>query len=110
MIKFADPFYLLGLVLILALFLYDHFFGKKREGTLIVSSESLISDEMKKKGKVRHYSLKLLNYFSLSLLVIGLSRPQLIDSIKETNVDVVDIVLVMDISSSMLATDFLLIV
>ena len=106
MIKFADPFYLLGLVLILALFLYDHFIGKKREGTLIVSSESLISDEMKKKGKVRHYSLKLLNYFSLSLLVIGLSRPQLIDSIKETNVDVVDIVLVMDISSSMLATDF----
>ena len=106
MIKFADPFYLLGLVLLLALFLYDYFIGKKREGTLIVSSKSLISNEMKKRGKARYYFLRFLNYFSLFLLTIGLSRPQLIDSIKETNVDVVDIVLVMDISSSMLATDF----
>ncbi len=106
MIKFSDPFYLLGLILILALFIYHRYIGKNREGTLVVSSESLISDSMKKRGKIRYQSIKFLNYFSLSLLVIGLSRPQLIDSIKETNVDVVDIVLVMDISSSMLATDF----
>jgi len=106
MIKFADPLYLLGLTFILALFLYHRFIGKNFEGTLIVSSESIVSDEMKKRGKLRYQSIKFLNYFSLCLLIIGLARPQLIDSIKETNVDVVDIVLVMDISSSMLATDF----
>ena len=106
MIKFADPLYLLGLIFILALFLYHRFIGKNLEGTLIISSESIVSDEMKKRGKLRYQSIKFLNYFSLCLLIIGLARPQLIDSIKETNVDVVDIVLVMDISSSMLATDF----
>ena len=106
MIKFAEPLYLLGLIFILALFLYHRFIGKNLEGTLIVSSESIVSDEMKKRGKLRYQSIKFLNYFSLCLLIIGLARPQLIDSIKETNVDVVDIVLVMDISSSMLATDF----
>ena len=106
MIKFADPLYLLGLIFILALFLYHRFIGKNLEGTLIISSESIVSDEMKKRGKLRYNSIKFLNYFSLCLLIIGLARPQLIDSIKETNVDVVDIVLVMDISSSMLATDF----
>jgi Ca-activated chloride channel family protein len=61
---------------------------------------------MKKRGKIRYKLIKFLNYFSLCLIIVGLSRPQLIDSIKETNVDIVDIVLVMDISSSMLATDF----
>jgi len=106
MIKFADPLYLLGLIFILALFLYHRFIGKNLEGTLIISSESIVSDEMKKRGKLRYNSIKFLNYFSLCLIIIGLARPQLIDSIKETNVDVVDIVLVMDISSSMLATDF----
>jgi len=35
-----------------------------------------------------------------------LSKPRIIDSLKETKMDVIDIVLVMDISSSMLATDF----
>ena len=106
MIIFANPLYLIGLIMILALFFYQRFFGINFEGTLSISSASLISNKMKKRGRVRYQWLKILNYISLFLVVIGLSRPQLIDSIKETNVDVVDIVLVMDISSSMLATDF----
>jgi len=106
MIFFSNPLYLLGLIIILALYLYHRFFGKNFEGTLSISSESLISNEMKKRGKIRYKLIKFLNYFSLCLIIVGLSRPQLIDSIKETNVDIVDIVLVMDISSSMLATDF----
>jgi len=106
MITFANPFYLIGLIIILALLLYQRFFGKNLEGTFSISSESLISNKMKKRGKIRYTSLKFLNYSTLFFVVIGISRPQLIDSIKETNVDVVDIVLVMDISSSMLATDF----
>lgn len=92
--------------MILAHFFYQRFFGRNLEGTLSISSESLISNKMKKRGRGRYQWLQILNYFSLFLVVIGLSRPQLIDSIKEINVDVVDIVLVMDISSSMLATDF----
>ena len=106
MIIFANPLYLIGLIMILAHFFYQRLFGRNLEGTLSISSESLISNKMKKRGRGRYQWLQILNYFSLFLVVIGLSRPQLIDSIKEINVDVVDIVLVMDISSSMLATDF----
>ena len=106
MIIFANPLYLIGLIMILAHFFYQRLFGRNLEGTLSISSESIISNKMKKRGRGRYQWLQILNYFSLFLVVIGLSRPQLIDSIKEINVDVVDIVLVMDISSSMLATDF----
>ena len=45
-------------------------------------------------------------YITIFLIIIALSRPRIIDSLKETNMDVIDIVLVIDISSSMLATDF----
>ena len=40
------------------------------------------------------------------LIILGLSRPRLIESLQEKNIEIVDIVLVIDISSSMLATDF----
>ena len=61
---------------------------------------------MKLKGKIIATSLLLCQYLTILLIILGLARPQIIDSIQETNVDVVDIILVMDISSSMLATDF----
>ncbi|MBT7423657.1 MAG: hypothetical protein HN782_05555, partial [Candidatus Marinimicrobia bacterium] len=50
MITFANPFYFIGLIFILALFLYHRFFGKKLEGTFSISSESLISNKMKRRG------------------------------------------------------------
>jgi len=107
MITFDNPIYLLGFILVIALFFYQRLVGNKKEGTINISSESLISEKMKKKGRRRYNFLKLIRYTTISLMVLGLSKPQLVDSIKETNIDVVDIVLVMDISSSMLATDFL---
>ena len=42
----------------------------------------------------------------LSLLILGLARPRLIDNLQETSVSVIDMLLVLDISSSMLADDF----
>lgn len=42
----------------------------------------------------------------LGLIIIGLSGPRRVDTLQESKVEVVDIVLVIDISSSMLATDF----
>ena len=83
MITFANPFYFIGLIFILALLIYHRFFGKKLEGTFSISSESLISNKMKRRGKVRYLSLRFLNYASLFFILIGLTRPQLIDSIKE---------------------------
>ena len=42
----------------------------------------------------------------LILTILGLSRPRLVDTLEETKIEVVDIILVLDISSSMLAEDF----
>ena len=106
MITFGNPWYLVGLVIIPILFIWQRRSAKSREGSIRISAHSLISDRMKQKGKRRKHLLTFLQYITLTLLILGLSRPRLIDSMKETNVDVVDIVLVMDISSSMLATDF----
>jgi Ca-activated chloride channel family protein len=40
------------------------------------------------------------------LIILGIARPRKVDKIKETSVSVIDMLLVLDISSSMLADDF----
>ena len=106
MIIFESPWAFLGLFIIPLIFIWRHKFGENNEGTLRFSSSSLISERMKHQGRMRIRILQLLQYITIALIIMGLSRPRLRDSLQETNVDVVDIVLVIDISSSMLATDF----
>ena len=106
MIIFENPWSFLGLFIIPLIFIWRHKFGENNEGTLRFSSSSLISERMKHQGRMRIRILHLLQYATIALIIMGLSRPRLRDSMQETNVDVVDIVLVIDISSSMLATDF----
>ena len=106
MITFGNPWYLVGFILIPLLYFWQRRTAKTQEGSIRISAASLVSDKMKRRGTRRIKFLTILQYLTLCLVLMGLSRPRLIDSIQETNVDVVDIVLVMDISSSMLATDF----
>ena len=106
MIIFENPWAFLGLFIIPFILIWRHKFGEKNEGTLRFSSSSLISERMKHEGRMRIRILHFLQYATIALIIMGLSRPRLRDSMQETNVDVVDIVLVIDISSSMLATDF----
>ena len=106
MIIFENLWAFLGLFIIPLIFIWRHKFGENNEGTLRFSSSSLISERMKHQGRMRIRILHLLQYATIALIIMGLSRPRLRDSMQETNVDVVDIVLVIDISSSMLATDF----
>ena len=42
----------------------------------------------------------------LALIIFGLARPQLVGNIQESKVEVIDLMMVLDISSSMLADDF----
>ncbi len=95
-----------GLILIPLIYFWQRKARQKNEGSIRISSTNLISDRMKNKGRNRIRFLTLLQYITLILVIMGLSRPRLRDSLSETNVDIVDIVLVIDISSSMLATDF----
>ena len=106
MIIFGSPLYLTGLIIVPMIYLWKRKTAKKNEGTVRISASELISERMKRQGRNRIRILTLLQYLTIVLVILGLSRPRLRDSLQITNMDVVDIVLVIDISSSMLATDF----
>ncbi len=106
MIEYADPIYFLLLALIPTLILFYWKFGKKQEGTVQFSSIKLLGNHFKNRG---HRRTIMMQFFLMSMLVftiLGLTRPRLVDTFEETKIEVVDIILVLDISSSMLAEDF----
>ncbi len=107
MLSFGNPYYLLLLIIIPIIYIYNKKFAENNEGTVQISSAKLFSKKIKRKGLIRKNILLIFQYLTLLLIIIALSKPRIIDSLKETKMDVIDIVLVMDISSSMLATDFL---
>ena len=80
--------------------------GKKNEAIFLISSKQFLSQRIINSGRKKNTLLKSGQLLILILIIIGLSRPQLVDKIKETSVEVVDMILVLDISSSMLADDF----
>ena len=86
--------------------IYYQRYGKKREGTILFSSEKYFSNKVKSRGKSRNRWIKLFEFLILSLIIIALARPRKVDRLSESKIDVVDILLVLDISSSMLADDF----
>tara|TARA_A100001234_G_scaffold220729_1_gene234394 strand:- start:1460 stop:2296 length:837 start_codon:yes stop_codon:yes gene_type:complete len=61
---------------------------------------------MIKKGQLKNRILTFFHFAVIILIIIGLARPRIIQSLQEKSIEVIDIVLVIDISSSMLATDF----
>ena len=107
MLSFGNPYYLLLLIIIPIIYICNKKFAENNEGTIQISSAKLFSKKIKRKGLIRKNILFIFQYLTLLLIIIALSKPRIIDSLKETKMDVIDIVLVMDISSSMLATDFL---
>ena len=106
MIEYANPLYLLLIALIPVLLLWYWKFGKNNEGTIQFSATKLLGNHFKKRGRWRTILLHLLFASIFTLTVLGLSRPRLVDTLEETKIEVVDIILVLDISSSMLAEDF----
>ncbi len=104
--EIKSPFYLLFLTIIPFLVLWYQKKGKKNEAIFLISSKQFLSERIINSGRKKNTLLKSGQLLTLILIIIGLSRPQLIDKIKETSVEVVDMILVLDISSSMLADDF----
>jgi len=106
MIRFAQPWYLLALGVIPIFIWWYRVRGHTLEGTFRISSATLLQDHFIRRGKRKNLLLKSLNIITVFLIIIGLARPQLVDTLQKRKVDVVDIVMVIDISSSMLADDF----
>lgn len=105
--KFADPLYLILLLIVPGLIIWYRIRGRNSEGTLIISSERFLTSSVKRKGAAK-YNLAIGLYFVvITTIIFALARPRLVGNIEVTNINVIDILLVLDISSSMLADDFL---
>jgi len=104
---FANPPFLALLALIPVL---SYWYLKKRNnrsGTIRYSNVNVAKtvERVSNRRKYRHISFAL-RMIALALLVIGFARPQSSHTEEEVTTEGVDIVLAIDISSSMLAEDF----
>lgn len=105
--NFADPLFLLLLIVVPASVYWYLRKRNVRSGTLRYSNLNLVKSVQKlsNKKKYRHFSF-LLRMITLSLLIVCFARPQSSYTEDEILTEGVDIVLALDISSSMLAEDF----
>jgi len=105
-IDFANPGYLLLLVLIVPMIVWYIMKNNKSNAEIRISTISPFKN-IKKSPKIylRHviFALRIL---AIIFLIIVMARPQSSHSWKETNTEGIDIVMAIDISSSMLAQDF----
>ncbi|MFL3013302.1 MAG: VWA domain-containing protein [Candidatus Neomarinimicrobiota bacterium] len=104
--SFHSPLFLFLLIILPVIIFCYWYYSNKIEGTILISSSSLFSKDVRLRGKIKNRILKIFEIIILGLIIVALARPQKVDKLVEKNIDVIDILLVLDISSSMLADDF----
>lgn len=104
-VEFAYPGYLFLLLLVPLMAAWYWFRLGKSVPTLQVSGTEAFESSRKTLRQLLYHGLVVLRLIGLSLLIIALARPQ--STLKRQNVSIegIDIVLGLDISSSMLAQD-----
>jgi len=104
---FASPiFFLLFPVLFIAA-VYIHIRNKNRRKNLINFSQYDIVSGIKKSKKIKLYPLvKIINYLILIVFITALARPQIGEKTEDVLNQGADIIIALDISSSMEALDF----
>jgi len=105
-LSFHSPLVLLFLLIIPLIIYFYRNNSNKVEATIIVPSVILFSKELIYRAMIKNRVLKTFELIILTLIIVSLARPQKIDKLVEENMDIIDILLVLDISSSMLADDF----
>lgn len=103
--NFAHPYILLLLILIPAFIAWYIFRGRKLDPSLRMSNIAPLKKISKGiRPKLRHLLFGL-RMAALALLIIALARPQDTNSWRKDSVEGIDIVMALDISTSMLAMD-----
>ena len=106
MIELLHPWVLIALFFIPLLLWLFNAKSSNLEGSMRISSSTLIEGYFRRTGERKYKIILYLKILTLVLIIVAISRPRKIDQLQLMNVDVVDIILVIDISSSMLAEDF----
>lgn len=104
-IEFASPYFLYGLIIIPLLIVWYIFTGRKQTAYMKFSDTSFFSQLPRSWRSYARHLLFALEIVALSLLIVALARPQSSSTNQTVNVDGIDIVMAIDISSSMLAQD-----
>jgi len=104
-IEFASPYFLYGLIVIPLLTVWYIFRGRNNQAYVKFIDTSFFSGMQKSWRIYARHLLFALDMCALALLIIALARPQSSSTNRKINVEGIDIVLTMDISSSMLAQD-----
>ena len=81
-------------------------FFYKQTSSVQVSSFNSLKNFFGNQGKIKVFFINALFIVALLLIIVGFARPQISSIDKDITVEVIDIVLVLDTSSSMLAEDF----
>lgn len=103
--EFANKEYLFLLLLVIPYIIWYILYRKKTEPTMRMSDSSAYL-HMQKSWRVRLMPvLPLLRLVTFVFIVIALARPQTSNSWKNKSVEGIDIMMVMDVSTSMLAED-----
>ena len=103
---FHNPLYLILLFVVSFTFYFRFSKSKKYEGTILFPTKSLFSKNILSRAKLKLRILRIFEILILVLIVIAIARPQKIEELSQSKIDVIDILMVLDISSSMLADDF----
>jgi len=103
--EFLYPNFLIIIPLFLVLVIVKIFFYKKTSSVQVSSFKSL-KNFFGNQGKIKVFFINALFIVALLLIIVGFARPQISSLDKDITVEVIDIVLVLDTSSSMLAEDF----
>tara|TARA_B100001250_G_scaffold328913_1_gene293524 strand:+ start:2156 stop:3124 length:969 start_codon:yes stop_codon:yes gene_type:complete len=104
--NFQHPWFLVLLFVLPLILIWLKKKGKHAEAALKISSIIFISEKMKLSGRLKKIVLNTILLLIFLLIIIGLARPQKVGKLTNTNYNVIDLLLVIDISSSMLADDF----
>ena len=104
--EFGQPYYLLLLLLLPILILWYFKKGQNQEATIRYSNIDLIPKSVIRSGRMKNLVFIIGRIVIMLLIILALARPRLTDTVRETKTEIIDILLVIDQSSSMLAQDF----
>ena len=103
--RFADPFYLLLLGIVPTVIYWYVVRGRRQVGTLKYSSLTLIKRADRRHSGRHLYALVGLRNLALIALIVAFARPQTGVTAENVTTDGIDIVMALDLSTSMLAED-----
>lgn len=105
-IKFANPDLLWLLVVLLPVIAYYIWRDKKSRPSLQLSTLAGLSQFSSGWKNILYHALMVFRVLAIAMMIIALARPQSTASWENVSSEGIDIVLALDISSSMLAEDF----